>query len=139
MAAIYQASQAEQERHDVVDVMIVDDQPPFRRAARAVINATVGFEAVGDAESGAEALRYADELQPDLVLIDVHMPEMDGFETARRLTESHPRCVVVLVSLNALELPASDVTACGAVAFVRKEELRPATLRSLWSRHGPGG
>ena len=117
--------------------MVVDDQPPFRRAARAVINATTGFEAVGDAASGPEALRHADQFQPDLVLIDVHMPGMDGFETTRRLTESHPGCIVVLVSLNALELPASAVTACGAVAFVRKEELRPETLRSLWSRHGP--
>jgi DNA-binding NarL/FixJ family response regulator len=119
--------------------MVVDDQPPFRRAARAVINATEGFEAVGDAESGPEALRYADQLQPDLVLIDVHMPEMDGLDTARRLTESHPGCVVVLVSLNALEVPASAVTNCGAVAFVRKQELRPATLRSLWLAHGARG
>ena len=119
--------------------MVVDDQPPFRRAARAVINATTGFEAVGDAESGPEALRYADELQPDLVFIDVHMPEMDGFETARRLIESHPECVVVLVSLDALELPASAVTTCGAVAFVRKQDLRLATLRGLWLLHGAHG
>lgn len=119
--------------------MVVDDQPPFRRAARAVVNATTGFEAVGDAESGREALRYADQVQPDLALIDVHMPEMDGFETARRLTESHPRCVVVLVSLNALEFPAAAVAACGAVAFVRKQELRPAILRSLWYQHGLSG
>ena len=116
--------------------MVVDDQPPFRRAARAVISATEGFEAIGDAESGPEALRHADRLQPDLVLIDVNMPEMDGFETARRLTESHPECVVVLVSLNALEVPTSAVTTCGAVGFVRKQELRPATLRNLWLVHG---
>jgi DNA-binding NarL/FixJ family response regulator len=116
--------------------MVVDDQPPFRRAARAVISATEGFETVGDAESGPEALRIADQLQPDLVLIDVHMPGMDGFDTARRLTELHPDCVVVLVSLDALELSASAVTTCGAVAFVRKQELRPSTLRSLWLVHG---
>jgi len=119
--------------------MVVDDQSPFRRAARAVINATEGFEAVGDAESGPEALHHVDQLRPDLVLIDVHMPDMDGFETARRLTESHPECVIVLVSLDALELPDSAVTTCGAVAFVRKQELRPATLRSLWSVHGARG
>ena len=123
----------------MVGVMVVDDQSPFRRAARAVINATEGFEAVGDAESGLEALHHADQLHPDVVLIDVHMPEMDGFETSRRLTESHPECVVVLVSLDALELPDSAVTACGAVAFLRKQELRPATLRSLWSVHGARG
>jgi two-component system, NarL family, invasion response regulator UvrY len=133
------ASTVEQNRTDLVGVMVVDDQSPFRRAARAVINATKGFEAVGDATSGPEALRHADQLQPDLVLIDVHMPGMDGFETARRLTESHPECIVVLVSLDALEVPASAVTTCGAVAFVRKQELRPATLRSLWSVHGVRG
>lgn len=116
--------------------MVVDDQPPFRRAARAVINATTGFESVADAQSGAEALRCADELQPDLVLIDVHMPGMDGLETARRMTEALPRCVIVLVSLNAPDLPSAALADCGAVAFVRKEELRPMTLRSLWSRHG---
>jgi len=137
MTAIHQTSQVKPDRQDIVQVMVVDDQPPFRRAARAVVNATTGFEAVGDAESGREALRYADQVQPDLALIDVHMPEMDGFETARRLTESHPRCVVVLVSLNALEFPAAAVTACGAVAFVRKQELRPAILRSLWYEHRP--
>ena len=139
MAAIHQAARAKSDRRDTVQVMVVDDQPPFRRAARAVVNATIGFEAVGDAESGPDALRYADQLVPDLVLVDVHMPEMDGFETARRLTESHHRCVVVLVSLNALELPAAAVAACGAVAFVRKQELSPAVLRSLWSRHGLSG
>jgi DNA-binding NarL/FixJ family response regulator len=120
----------------MVGVMVVDDQPPFRRAARSVIEATEGFEAVGDAESGPEALGYAERMQPDLVLIDVHMPVMDGFETARCLTASHPGCVVVLVSLDALELSGSAVTACGAVAFVRKQELCPATLRRLWFLHG---
>jgi two-component system invasion response regulator UvrY len=119
-----------------VGVMVVDDQPPFRRAARAVINATAGFEALRDAESGLDAVCLADQLRPDLVLVDVHMPEMDGFETSRRLTQSRPECVVVLVSLNALDLPLSAVTDCGAVAFVRKQELRPATLRALWWRHG---
>jgi two-component system, NarL family, invasion response regulator UvrY len=135
----YQVSTVKVDRTNIVGVMVVDDQPPFRRAARAVIDATEGFEAIGDAESGPKALHHADQLEPDLVLIDVHMPEMDGFETARRLTESHPECVVVLVSLDALELPASAVTACGAVAFVRKQELRPATLRSLWLVHGARG
>lgn len=119
--------------------MVVDDQPPFRRAARAVINATGGFEALGDAESGAEAVSLASQLGPDLVLVDVHMPEMDGFETTRRLTRSRPECVVVLVSLNTLDLAPSAVADCGAVAFVRKQELRPATLRALWSRHGARG
>lgn len=119
-----------------VGVMVVDDQAVFRRAARAVIDATAGFEQIGDAASGTDALRYADELRPDLVLMDVQMPGMDGLEAARRLTESHPRCVVVLVSLDTLE-DADLAASCGAVDFVLKRELRPATLRSLWSTHSP--
>lgn len=122
-----------------VGVMVVDDQSPFRRAARAVIDATPGFEALRDAESGPDAVCLADQLRPDLVLVDVHMPEMDGFETARHLTQARPQCVVVLVSLNALDLSVSAMTDCGAVAFVRKQDLRPATLRALWLRHGARG
>ena len=122
-----------------VGVMVVDDHAVFRRAARAVIHATAGFEPVGDAASGVEALRAADELRPDLVLMDVHMPGMDGLEAARRLTEARPNCVVVLVSLDMLDDAAAVATACGAVDFVLKRELRPATLRGLWSTHGRRG
>ncbi|HET6870993.1 MAG TPA: response regulator transcription factor, partial [Solirubrobacteraceae bacterium] len=82
-----------------VRVMVVDDQASFRRAARAVIDATPGFAPLRDAASGPEALEYADELQPDLVLMDASMPGMDGFEAARRLTAAHPTSVVVLVSI----------------------------------------
>jgi CheY-like chemotaxis protein len=124
-----------------VTVLVVDDQPVFRRVARAVIDATPGFEQVGDATSGPEALRRADELKPDLVLMDVYMPDMDGFEAARRLTQSHPGVVVVLISLESLEDigDATGLAACGAVAFVQKHDLVPATLRGLWAAHGPTG
>jgi DNA-binding NarL/FixJ family response regulator len=117
-------------------VIVVDDQAPFRRAARAVIDATAGFAAVGDMASGREALACADDLQPDLVLMDVNMPDMDGFEAAHRLTEAHPDSVVVLVSIQEPDELPSAMTSCGAVGFVRKQELRPATLRALWTRHG---
>jgi DNA-binding NarL/FixJ family response regulator len=118
--------------------MVVDDQPSFRRAARALINATAGFEFVGEAACGPEALRRADQLRPDLILIDVYMPEMDGFEAAGRLTERHPGCVVVLVSLEDIEDLPALVASSGAVAVVRKQELRPSLLRDLWRTHGMG-
>lgn len=121
-----------------VAVMVVDDQAAFRRAARAVINATDGFEHIGAAVSGPDALRDADALCPDLVLMDVCMPEMDGFETAQRITRSHPRCVVVLLSIETFEeLDGTAITACGAAAFLSKRDLRPATLSGLWAAHHP--
>ncbi len=119
-----------------IGVMVVDDQAAFRRAARAVINATAGFQPVADAVSGSEALRNADQEHPDLVLMDVYMPEMDGFAAARRLAEAHPETVIVLISIEDVEDLATEVIACGAVAFLHKRDLRPATLRALWTAHG---
>lgn len=119
-------------------MFVVDDRPAFRRVARALIEATSGFTPVGDARSGAEALRRADELRPDLVLMDVYMPEMDGFEAARRLTEAHPECVVVLVSIEEVEDVPALVKSSRAAALVRKQDLNPSLLRRLWTIHGMG-
>jgi DNA-binding NarL/FixJ family response regulator len=119
-----------------VGVMVVDDQEVFRQTAHTLIEATPGFVSVGDSSSGAEALLHADELSPDLVLMDVYMPEMDGFEAARRLTAAHPEYVVVLVSLEDVEDLPDRIDSCGAVAFARKQDLKPSLLRRLWAVHG---
>jgi DNA-binding NarL/FixJ family response regulator len=116
--------------------MVVDDQAAFRRAARALIDATPGFEPVAEAACVLEALRCAGELGPELVLMDVFMPGTDGFEAARRLTQAHPECVVVLVSTEDLADLAPVAVSCGAAAIVRKDTLKPSLLRGLWSAHG---
>jgi DNA-binding NarL/FixJ family response regulator len=119
-----------------IGVLAVDDQALFRSAAMAVVDATPGFEVVGAAASGAEALRLTAQLRPDLVLLDVRMPGMDGVETARRLVAGEPGAVVVLVSLEDSADVAALAQGCGAVAFVAKERLCPALLASLWDAHG---
>ena len=114
-----------------VTVLAVDDQPVFLRAAHALIAATPGFEQLGEASSGAEALEKAAALHPDLVLLDVRMPGMDGVETARRLADTEGGAVVVLISLEAVpELPAESVA-----AHVRKQDLSVRTLQDLWAVH----
>jgi DNA-binding NarL/FixJ family response regulator len=119
-----------------IDVVTVDDQEIFRAAARDVIEATPGFEVVGEACSGAEALRVVDELNPSLALVDVRMPGMDGIETAQRLRAAHPEVVVVLISIEEpAELPSS-AGGCGAAALVRKQDFRSALLHDLWTAHG---
>jgi two-component system, NarL family, invasion response regulator UvrY len=122
----------------VVTVLAVDDQEVFRRAARSLIAATPGFEQVGEAASGPEALDLAADLHPDLVLLDVRMPGMDGVETACRLAATDPDAVVVLISLEELpELPAS-IASVGAAAYLRKQDLTRRALGDLWAAHRRG-
>ena len=119
-----------------VRVVTVDDQPFFRDAAREVIDATPGFEAIGEASSGEEALGLVDEVEPELVLIDVRMAGMDGIATAERIRAAHPQVVVVLISIeDPADVPAEART-CGAAALVRKQDFKPRLLQHLWVAHG---
>ena len=123
-----------------VRVMTVDDQAVFRDVARAMIESTPGFELAGEASSGVEAITIAEEIRPDLVILDVRMPGLDGIETARRLSLTRPGTVIVLVSGYDLDgLLETLATGTGAAAFVLKERLRPPLLRELWERHSSEG
>jgi two-component system, NarL family, invasion response regulator UvrY len=119
-----------------VSVVTVDDQAVFRAAARDVIEATPGFESVGEASSCEEALAVVDEVKPQLVLVDVRMPGVDGIETATRIRGVHPAVAVVLISIEDVSQLPSSAADCGAAAVVRKQDFGPALLRSLWAGHG---
>ena len=122
-----------------VGVLGVDDQMVFLDVAREVVAATSGFCWVGSARSGEEALDAVRKLEPEFVLLDVRMPGMDGIETARRIHESHPEIVVVLISIEESPAMEPDIAACGAATLVRKQEFGPAMLRRLWLAHRGGG
>jgi DNA-binding NarL/FixJ family response regulator len=114
-----------------VRVLVVDDQLVFREVARHVLDATPGFELIGEADSGDAALSATAEMRPDLVLLDVRMPDMDGVEAAIRIRAADEPPVVVLVSVEEpRDVPAART--CGAAAFVRKQDFGPALLRRVW-------
>lgn len=111
-------------------VLIVDDHPSFRATARQLLQ-TEGFRVVGEAENGVTALRAVEELRPDLVLLDVNLPDFDGFEvTARLCTNGNPPAIVLTSSRDASDF-GPLVEESGARGFVPKGELSGAALATL--------
>jgi|SRR5215472_5524282 len=116
-----------------VRVLIVDDVELFRRAARAVVQATAGFEVAGEAVSGEESLDAARTLEPDLVLMDVNLPGISGLEATRRIRTAHPGTVVLLLSSrDALDIE-QDAADCGAAAYVPKSMFGSRRLIEAWA------
>jgi two-component system, NarL family, invasion response regulator UvrY len=121
---------------DGVAVLIVDDQAPFRTAARAVLGMTPGFEIVGEAASGEEGVDKAMELEPALVLMDINMPGINGIEATRQIVADRSGTVVVLLSTYGTDDLPADARNCGAATYVNKEEFGPDVLRKIWSQYG---
>lgn len=118
-----------------VGVLIVDDQPPFRAVAGTVVRVAAGFDVVGEAETGEDAIDKADELDPKIVLMDINLPGINGIEATRRIVASRPDTVVILLSsYDADSLPADAMT-CGAARYVHKEHFGPAILHETWAEH----
>jgi two-component system, NarL family, invasion response regulator UvrY len=120
----------------VVKVLTVDDHTPFLEVARDLVETTPGFESAGEVATAADALAQIEREPPDLALVDVHMPDMNGIELAQRLKASpHPPVVVLISAVDPANLPAA-AGRCGAAAVISKHELAPSRLRELWSAHG---
>jgi DNA-binding NarL/FixJ family response regulator len=121
-----------------VRVLIVDDQEPFRMAARLVVEATDGFEVAGEAETGEDSVTLARELKPDLVLMDVNLPGINGLDATRQILDGQSGPVVVLLLSTYEEAEyAPRAAECGAAAYIPKAAFGPDRLESAWAAAKP--
>jgi two-component system response regulator AlgR len=115
-----------------VRVLIVDDQEPFRLAARTVVELTDGFEVVGEAETGEDSVTMTADLHPDLVLMDVNLPGINGLEATRQILSNEDGVVVIMLSTYEAEEYAPRATEAGAAAYIPKAEFGPDRLEEAW-------
>jgi DNA-binding NarL/FixJ family response regulator len=118
-----------------VQVLIVDDQASFRRAARSVVELTPGFSVAGEAESGEAGIKAALENRPDLVLMDVHLPGMNGLQAARCIlaASNAERPVIFLLSTYDPAEYGEELTECGAAGYLSKAEFGSERLAFAWA------
>lgn len=106
---------------DAIRVMICDDHALFRRGLHMVLESEEGMAVVGEAEDGEEAIRKAQELAPDVVLMDVRMPRVTGIEAARAIAEVHPSTKIVMLTVSDEEDDLYDAIKAGATGYLLKE------------------
>lgn len=111
-------------------VLIVDDHAGFRSMVRALLEAN-GFEVVGEAADGASAIARADALRPDLVLLDIQLPDFDGFAVCHRLERQADPPIVVLISTRAASFYRRRLAGSSARGFIPKDELTASGLLAL--------
>ena len=113
-----------------IGVLIVDDHAEFRRAARALLNAA-GFEVVGEAGTGHEALAAAARFSPDMVLLDVQLPDIDGFAITESLLDRPDPPLVILTSSRSASAYRHRLATSRAAAFIAKRDLSAQSLAAL--------
>ncbi|CCK24588.1 hypothetical protein BN159_0209 [Streptomyces davaonensis JCM 4913] len=119
-----------------IDIVVVDDDPGFRRIATTLLTAR-GLRVVAESGDGASALAAVREHRPDGLLLDLHLPDLDGLSVARRLTEEDDPPRIVLTSTDKSLWSQEELRRAGIASFVAKDRLFDADLRSLFTRSAP--
>jgi DNA-binding NarL/FixJ family response regulator len=106
-----------------IKLLLTDDHPVVRLGLRALLESEPDMRVVGEAGNGADAVRLAQELQPDLVIMDISMPEMDGLEATRRIRACCPQVAVLILTVHAQERYLFPVLKAGASGYVLKSTI----------------
>ena len=122
-----------------IRVLVADDQALFRKGLSVVLSASDDIEVVGEAADGEEAVAKAEELSPDVVLMDVRMPRLSGIEAARHIRQAHPETEVLMLTVSDEEEDLYESVKAGANGYLLKEiaiEEIAQTVRAIVQRHG---
>ncbi|WP_320672339.1 response regulator transcription factor [Patulibacter defluvii] len=124
---------------DAIRVLVADDQPLARRGLRGILESEPGFEVVGEAVDGADAVGQAERRRPDVVLMDIRMPRMDGLEATRRLSALDPPVDVIVVTTFDLDEYVFGALRAGASGFLLKDADPELIIDAVRAVHGGGG
>ncbi len=125
-----------------IKLLIVDDLERVRQELRATLQLVEGLEVIGEAANGLEAVRQAENLRPDVVLMDLEMPSLDGFEATRQIKERHLVKGVVILTIHGHHSARERAAQVGADAFIEKGtpiQTLIETIRQVWNEGRPAG
>lgn len=114
-----------------IRILLADDHNVLREGMRLLLERQPGFEVVGDAEDGRQTLRLVQELNPDVVVMDIAMPNLNGIETTRRIAEHFPRTAVVVLSMHHDESYVLRSLKAGARAYLLKDALKSELISAI--------
>jgi DNA-binding NarL/FixJ family response regulator len=114
-----------------IRILIADDYPAIRKCVRSTLEEHSRFEVCGEVEDGAEAIEEALRLKPDVIVLDVSMPVLGGFEAARKIKASLPETAIVILSSSTDQRFIDEAKKVGARAYVAKSELGKALVKAI--------
>jgi DNA-binding NarL/FixJ family response regulator len=120
-----------------IRILIADDLEHVRQGLRTMLELTGDLEVVGEASNGLEAIQLADQLEPDVVLMDLEMPELDGLEATQRIKDRHPGIGVVMITIYDNASNRERAARAGVEAFLQKGtafETLLAAVRQAWEK-----
>jgi DNA-binding NarL/FixJ family response regulator len=112
-------------------ILIADDHPLFRQSLMTVLKNEPDFEVVGEASNGVEAVKMTEELSPDIVLMDITMPGLDGLEATRQIKAEHPEIAVLVLTIHEDEQHAVDILEAGAAGYLTKSVFGEDIVHSI--------
>lgn len=119
------------QRGQRIRVLIADDQPIIRKAVRSVLQSQPHIEVCGEAADGAQAIQEAKKLKPDVIVLNINMPVLNGFEAAREIKTTLPKSAIVILSQNADRQFVDDAKKIGVQAYVAKSKAGEALVKAV--------